>query len=98
MSDMVVLNDDKSTVLVNVHAVDQCAGQNCCIHNPSDHHMKPWKPTWDPAFKMMMRSCPHRLLHPDPDDMAFLRRRWSPRAAARFAQHVCDGCCQPYGM
>lgn len=29
-------------VYLKTHAPQICAGQNCCIHNPSDHHMKDW--------------------------------------------------------
>lgn len=29
-------------VYLKTHAPSVCAGQNCCIHNPSDHHMKDW--------------------------------------------------------
>lgn len=96
--DMVGPNDDKNTVLVNVHTIDQCQPHHCCIHNPSQHHMATWKPEWNPLFKMMMRWCRHNMLHPDPDDIAHLRRRWSEDVAGLIAQHMCDGCCQPYGL
>lgn len=98
MKDMVGLNDGKGTVLVNVHTIEACAGQLCCIHNPSDHHMRLWKPEWNPVFKMMMRMCAHGTIHPDPDDIAHLRRHWGPNTAALMAHHLCDGCCQPYGF
>ena len=29
-------------VYLKTHAPSVCAGQNCCIHNPSDHPMRNW--------------------------------------------------------
>lgn len=29
-------------VYLKTHAPSVCAGQSCCIHNPSDHHMRDW--------------------------------------------------------
>jgi hypothetical protein len=91
MKDMVAMID--GTVLVNVHTQDQCAGQSCCIHNPSQHHMALWPHHWD-REKQMLRECPHGYLHPDPDDLAF-KRHMHANVAARRALHRCDGCCQP---
>lgn len=93
--DIVGLNDGNGTVLVNVHTADQCKGQFCCVHNPSQHHMLQWKPVWDGVFKHMWRSCPHSLIHPDPDDLAHTRYRWGSEVAASQSIHDCDGCCQP---
>lgn len=93
MKDIVALRN--GPLIVNVHEATQCAGQHCCIHNPSQHHMLTWEPVWDGMDKQMWRECPHGLNHPDPDDMAFLRRRWGHVRAALFATHGCDGCCQP---
>jgi hypothetical protein len=83
------------TLLLNVHTADQCAGQRCCIHNPTEHHMAEWEPRWDPEHKQMWRRCPHRLVHPDPDDLWYLRQRWGHKAASLLGIHGCDGCCQP---
>ena len=82
------------TVLLNVHTADQCAGQHCVIHNPSQHHMIEWPAEWDNDAKQVWRECPHLLLHPDPDDLAF-RRTVSLLAQHGFFLHYCDGCCQP---
>ena len=91
--DMVGLNDGRNTVLVNVHTQDQCDGHPCVIHNPSNHHMATWAPSWDDALGVMFRRCPHGNLHPDPDDVTYLRRI----NKTHYATHVCEGCCQPYG-
>lgn len=90
--DMVGMKD--GTVLVNVHTVDQCAGQPCCIHNPSNHHMAQWSHSWDDTYGVMWRKCPHGNRHPDPDDLDYRRNR-SMEAARIIFSHVCDGCCQP---
>lgn len=95
MKDMVGLNDDYHTVLVNVHTVEQCAGQPCCIHNPSNHYMATWAPHWNAALRTMWRRCPDGNLHPDPDDLNFWRSVSFNTARAVFG-HFCDGCCQPH--
>lgn len=92
MKDMVGLNDGRNTLLVNVHTVDQCDGQPCVIHNPTQHHMIQWPPQWDSILGIMFRECPHHNLHPDPDDVTNLRRM----NRYHLAGHYCDGCCQPY--
>jgi hypothetical protein len=63
-----------------VHDRDKCAGEFCCIHNPSDHHMRGWPQLWRDDRKMMERTCPHGRGHPDPDDRSVERRH---------------GCCVP---
>ena len=95
MKDMVAMRD--GTVLVNVHTEDQCAGEPCCIHNPSNHHMATWPHHWNGDSKLMQRSCPHAFLHPDPDALSFRRQRFGPGRAASLSVHDCDGCCQPFG-
>lgn len=92
--DMVSLNDGKYTLLVNVHTVDQCDGQPCVIHNPTQHHMATWPPQWDNALGVMFRRCPHLYLHPDPDNVNYLRRV----NRLGLCTHMCDGCCQPPTM
>lgn len=92
MKDMISLNDGKYTLLVNVHTIDQCDGQPCVIHNPSNHHMATWIPHWDDHAGVMYRRCPHLHLHPDPDDVTYLRRV----NRLHLAGHLCDGCCQPW--
>jgi len=93
MKDIVALRN--GPILVNVHTQDRCAGQHCCIHNPSPHHMVTWRPRWDRVEKRMWRECPHGHVHPDPDDLAFLRKAFGLDAASLYAIHGCDGCCQP---
>jgi hypothetical protein len=63
------------------HKKEKCEGEFCCIHNPSDHHMKDWPQLWRDDRKMMERLCPHGTGHPDPDDPTENRI------------HGCDGCC-----
>lgn len=69
--------------LPNVHSSDKCKGQFCCIHNPSDHHMRSWPQHWRGDRNLMERTCPHGVGHPDPDDP-------NPDKS-----HGCDGCCTP---
>ncbi len=54
--------------LWNVHASDKCAGENCVIHNPSNHSMLDFPTHWRSDRRIMERICPdHGIGHPDPD-------------------------------
>ena len=77
MSDYRVSNG----VIRNVHSPSVCAGEFCCIHNPSNHHMAEWPQAWREDRYLMERICPHGIGHPDPDDL-------NPDIT-----HGCDGCC-----
>jgi hypothetical protein len=70
-----------------VHNRSRCQGQHCCIHNPSDHHMRDWPQNWRGDRNIMERICPHGIGHPDPDD---------PKSKIYYESvHGCDGCCHP---
>jgi hypothetical protein len=68
-------------IMSNVHGANQCRGEHCGIHRPSNHHMLDWVQAWH--FDRMVRVCEHDIGHTDPDsfmgDCAF----------------DCDGCCVP---
>ena len=68
-------------VIRNVHYASKCIGRPCCIHNPSDHHMRSWPQNFRQDRGMMERICPHGIGHPDPDD------------PTTDTVHGCDGCC-----
>lgn len=69
------------------HERDECKGAFCCIHRPSDHHMREWDQHWRQDRGIMERLCPHGIGHPDPDDLA-IREGRDP------GTHGCDGCCR----
>jgi len=73
---------------IGTHGVAQCAGRPCCLHNPSPHPLSTAPLVWREPARIMMRLCPHSVLHPDPDDLTV-------RAAAAPMPHGCDGCCCP---
>ena len=70
--------------LRNVHDESVCRGRNCCIHNPSNHHMVGWDQNFRFDTRIMERICEHGIGHPDPDN---------PNAVGY--RHGCDGCCDP---
>ena len=70
------------------HAKVDCLEPPCCIHSPSNHHMREWKQLWRPDRMIMERLCPHGIGHPDPDDRAI-------RTGRDEGIHGCDGCCHP---
>lgn len=79
MADQTVLVGGQT--LVNVHDKHLCAGNNCCIHNPSAHHMIEWPQNYREDRGIMERICEHGVGHPDPDD------------TTEDTIHGCDGCC-----
>jgi hypothetical protein len=60
--------------VLETHGPSQCAGENCCIHAPSDHPLRDAPLCWIRELNLMMRICPHGHPHPDPDSVAFLRQ------------------------
>lgn len=77
--------------VLNVHRKENCSGEHCVVHNPSDHHMRDWPLNWRSDRKMMERICPHGVGHPDPDDLAHKERT----GANDSEVHGCDLCCVP---
>ena len=77
------------TVLENVHPATACEGEHCVLHNPSEHHMRSWPTVWRGDKRIMERTCPHGVGHPDPDDLAFHIRN----ERSYVGVHGCDGCC-----
>lgn len=84
------------------HAPSLCEGDVCCLHNPSDHHMKTWPTTFrsDRAvrvryrvFVLTERVCEHGIGHPDPDSLDFARSLGGRQFAQAQAVHGCDRCC-----
>ena len=77
------------------HDESVCAGQEaCCIHKPSDHHMKNWKMYWRDDTKVMERICEHGVGHPDPDHLAHARQSLRLDEREWDSIHGCDGCCR----
>lgn len=73
---------------LRVHNRKLCEGRNCCIHNPSNHHMVNWERNWRSTRRMMERICPHGVGHPDPDDANYRESIGDSNTT-----HGCDGCC-----
>jgi len=83
--------------LYNVHKqTDDCYKYGCVIHSPSVHHMREWKTHWRGDRGIMERLCPtHGTGHPDPDDNAYIRRRFGDAEANTRGIHGCCSCCWP---
>jgi len=83
---------------VMVHPKSDCEarGENCVIHNPSDHRMKDWPTHWRDDIGLMERICKCGVGHPDPDDLAFkykMAEKFNRPVPTHFAVHGCCGCC-----
>jgi hypothetical protein len=72
------------------HDEDKCAGEACVIHAPSNHHMRDWPLLWRADRRMMERTCPHGIGHPDPDSVTFHHHTLGQQG---WGTHGCDGCC-----
>lgn len=73
-----------------MHTPDKCAGRPCCIHNPSNHHMRTWQMNYRTDKGTMERIClEHGVGHPDPDDAAY----WESVGKPEMNIHGCCGCC-----
>lgn len=74
-------------VMHYVHGKDECDGNPCPIHNPTDHPLRDAPTHWRYDRKIMERMCEHGVGHPDPDDIHV-------RTVEGEGVHGCDGCCQ----
>jgi hypothetical protein len=73
------LENTDTTLLV--HNTDKCVGEVCTIHNRSNHSMRSFPQHYRFDQRVMERTCPHGVGHPDPDDIC------------KDLSHGCDGCC-----
>ena len=88
-----VANLENTDRWIFTHAPDKCAGEVCCIHNRSDHHMRSWPQHFRLDRGIMERICPaHGIGHPDPDQDAFFDMMYGDKAWAEWV-HGCCGCC-----
>lgn len=76
---------------LKVHDKKDCKGRYCCIHNPSDHHMKDWQLHWREDRKLMERICPCGVGHPDVDDISFKKS-----LGYNVEFESIHGCCQEH--
>jgi hypothetical protein len=77
--------------VLRTHAADKCAGEYCCLHNPSDHPLKDAPLNWRGDRQQMERICSHGVGHPDKDSLEFAKREG--HYETHMAVHGCDGCC-----
>ena len=80
-----------------VHDIDNCEGEYCVIHAPSNHLMRSFPTHWRQDKALMERICPHGVGHPDPDDLAFflLKSTLLLHPKSYYSVHGCCGnkCC-----
>jgi hypothetical protein len=85
---------DDVTVLSRVHRKDECIGEHCVMHNPSEHGMSDWPMHYREDRAIFERTCPHGIGHPDPDQREAWKELLPPLDAAAQQIHACDGCCR----
>lgn len=84
--------------MINVHKpTTACFERACVVHNPSDHHMRPWplQAMHAVAQGFQVRVCVHSYAHPDPDSLAYFESVGRLPAFYKHHPHACDGCCAP---
>lgn len=72
------------------HTKDQCDGEPCPFHGPSLHPMIE-EPMLLRESGLIERTCRHGVGHPDPDSVAWFKRRLG---RTHMGVHGCDGCCR----
>lgn len=81
--------------VVKTHGADRCAGRPCCVHNPSDHHMRDWPLVFRfDRGALGERICPCGIGHPDPDSLTHLLTVMPPDDADAMGVHGCCGHCR----
>ena len=70
-----------------VHDADKCIGEQCTVHNKSDHSMRSFPQWWRSDRGIMERTCPHGIGHPDPDSP------WPPESAEWVHGCCWEACC-----
>jgi len=75
---------------LRVHEPDQCVGEVCVIHHPSQHSLSGAPMHWRSDRRIIERICQHGCGHPDPDNKTI-------RSGEDGGIHNCDGCCSPPG-
>lgn len=80
--------------IVKTHGSAACAGETCCVHNPSDHHMRDWPLVFNMnKAGMGERVCEHFVKHPDPDAVAHFKLKFPIFIYKGLVVHNCCGCC-----
>ena len=82
-------DDYYHNVPIRIHGPAVCAGEWCCFHKPSDHHMRDW-PMHIRETTLVERICKCGTGHPDPDSVAALVRITGEE---HWGIHGCCGCC-----
>lgn len=78
-------------VVLVTHPAEKCAGEFCCLHNPSDHPLSSARLNWRSDKRQMERICSHGVGHPDKDSLNFTKR--VGHYEGWMSVHGCDGCC-----
>ena len=80
--------------LPRAHTKGECRNRPCAIHRRSDHALRGWMQRWRTDRYLMERVCSHGIGHPDPDHIAFIRKKSGDAHARMDSLHNCDGCCK----
>lgn len=69
---------EHTTIILAAHHSSTCAGQQCPLHNRTNHEMRKWKQGVEVVGStfVITRTCPHDFIHTDPDDFYVYDYEW----------------------
>lgn len=69
---------EHTDIILAAHHSSTCAGQQCPLHNRTNHEMRGWKQGVEVVGStfIMTRTCPHGFIHTDPDDFYVRDFEW----------------------
>jgi hypothetical protein len=78
---------EHTNLSLTVHDAGKCIGEQCTVHNKSDHSMRSFPQWWRSDRGIMERTCPHGIGHPDPDSP------WPPESYEWVHGCCWEACC-----
>ena len=78
---------EHTNLALTVHDAGRCIGEQCTVHNKSDHSMRSFPQWWRSDRGIMERTCPHGIGHPDPDSP------WPPESYEWVHGCCWEACC-----
>ena len=76
-----------------VHQKDECSGEYCVIHKPSNHSMRDFPLRWRGMRGFFERLSENGTGHPDPDSMLHIYETRGLEVMQSEMKHGCQGGC-----
>lgn len=81
---------ENSDIILAAHHPETCAGQQCPLHKRTDHEMRGWRQGIEMVdyIFIITRTCPHDVIHTDPDDFYVYDVDWCEVCKPSFKKVV----------